>query len=252
MKRGIWITKHKLLSSVLIFGALTLTVPEVRLAFTIGSGIGLGKLQDRIEAIQSRAINNQVSDSDKTFLKSFYRVLAYGAGLTFVLPESARLMHHYLDSSGEQTSLAVELLTESPRVANQMGVIRSTLLKQCSVEQSHKSPRFDMGHLKPLDSHFALYFGTIAGKIATSAKGEFEIQWTAEMPWKWPTYKDIKATYGTFYAEIIPFPNAMSLLNLGPPMFLPNALGGELEKQGLAKSFQTITSWEETLNCTGF
>ena len=249
MKLRIWIKKHKLLSIALVFGALALTVPEVRLAFTIGSGIGLGQLQDRIETIQSRAINNQVSDGDKTFLESFYRVLAYGAGLTLVLPESARLMHHYLDSSGEQTSLAVELLTESPRVANQMGEIRSTLQKQCSVGQSQKSSRFDMGHLKPLDSHFALYFGTISGKITASANGEFEIRWTAEMPWKWPTYKDIKAKHGTFYAEIIPFPNAMSLLDLGPPMFLPNALGGELEKQGLAKSFQTITSWQETLNC---
>ena len=79
--------------------------------------------------------------------------------------------------------------------------------------------------------------------------------WDIRPPQKYPPinfeiYKDIKATYGTFYAEIIPFPNAISLLDLGPPMFLPNALGGELEKQGLAKSFQTITSWEETLNCT--
>ena len=54
MKLRIWIKKHKLLSIALLFGALALTVPEVRLAFTIGSGIGLGQLQDRIETIQSR------------------------------------------------------------------------------------------------------------------------------------------------------------------------------------------------------
>jgi hypothetical protein len=38
-------------------------------------------------------------------------------------------------------------------------------------------------------------------------------------------------------------------MGYGPPMFLPNALGGELEKQGLAKSFDIKTDLYEKIDC---
>ena len=105
-----------------------------------------------------------------------------------------------------------------------------------------------MGHGYPLDAHFALYFGTINGTI-TENKNATMIRWEVKMPWKWPTYADIKRSYGTYYKEIIPFPNALSLLGFGEPMYLPNGLGGELEIQGLAKPFDINTSWNEKINC---
>ena len=93
-------------------------------------------------------------------------------------------------------------------------------------------------------AHFAIYIGTIKGTIVEQ-DGVKNINWEVKMPWKWPTYADIKKTYGTYYKEIIPFPNALSFLGIGKPMWLPNGLGGELEKQGLAKTFNVDTSWHE-------
>ena len=228
--------------------AVILSVPHARLAFTIGTGIGLDSLQKQINGIQTRAIKNQITSRDKDFLVRFYRTLAYGAQLTFVLPESARLMHHYLDGSGAPTQIDKSLYTESARVIDRMETIKKHLTKNCKVGTSRTSSRFDMGHGYPLDAHFALYFGTIKGTI-TENKNATMIRWEVKMPWKWPTYADIKRSYGTYYKEIIPFPKALSLLGLGEPMYLPNGLGGELEIQGLAKPFEINTSWNEKLNC---
>ena len=243
------IKSRRFIFPLLVFlAAVFLLLPHARLAFTIGTGIGLSTLQKQIEEAQSRAINEQITPDDKEFLVRFYRTMAYGAQLTFILPESARLMHHYLDGSGATTSIDKSLYTESPRVIDRMNSIKKYLNSNCKVGATKTSARFDMGHGYPLDAHFSLYFGTIKGTIVKQNDGK-NIKWEVEMPWKWPTYADIKKTYGTYYKEIIPFPNALSLLGFGKPMWLPNGLGGELAKQGLAKAFDVNTSWQQKLNC---
>lgn len=233
---------------ILACALIVISSAHLRLAFTIGTGIGMQQLQLKINAIQSRAIKGQITAADKDFLTLFYRTMAYGAQMTFILPESARLMHHYLDGSGKQTSIDKSLYTRSPRVITRMKAIRKQVSSHCTVDKYFLSDRFDMGHATPYDAHFALYFGTIKGELLVK-EGKKVIQWTVDMPWKWPTYEDIKKTYGTYYKEIFPFPNALSLAGFGQQMWLPNALGGELEKQGLATSFQIKTSWIESFNC---
>jgi len=240
--------KRLLIFFILALCALIALLPQARLAFTIGTGIGLGDIQKQIEQTQSRAIKGQITQDDREFLVKLYRTMAYGAQLTFILPESARLMHHYLDGSGVATSIDKSLYTKSPRVIDKMRTIKSHLAADCKVGTRKTSARFDMGHGYPLDAHFALYFGTIQGTIIEK-NGDKYVKWEVDMPWKWPTYGDIKKTYGTFYKEIIPFPNALSLLGFGKPMWLPNGLGGELEKQGLAKAFDVNTSWTEHIKC---
>lgn len=240
--------KKLLIISILTLVSLIALVPHLRLAFTIGTGIGLNSLQKQIEGTQSRAIKGQITEDDKEFLVRFYQTMAYGAQLTFVLPESARLMHHYLDESGAATSIDKALYIESARVIAKMSTIKKNLRAICKIGESLTSERFDMGQGYPLDAHFSLYFGTIKGTIV-ERDGVKNINWEVKMPWKWPTYADIKKTYGTYYKEIIPFPNALSFLGIGKPMWLPNGLGGELEKQGLAKTFNVDTSWHEKFSC---
>ena len=58
-----------------------------------------------------------------------------------------------------------------------------------------------------------------------------------------------KKLTGPIKKRFFPFPNLLSFAGLGPKMWLPNALGGELEKQGLAKAFDIITTWQETIDC---
>ena len=219
---------------------LSLFHPQVRLAFSIGTGLGLSTIQKKINDIQTRAIRNKITEADREFLSSFYRTMAYGAGSLIILGESARLMHHYLDGTGEKTTIDRSLFTESPRVIKRMRSIRRNLKQICSEGAKEVSEKFDMGHIRPIDAVFALYLGTIEGQIQKGNRGKV-IRWTAKMPWKWPTYETIKNKYGSYYKEIYPIPNALALAGLGPKLWLPNALGGELEKQGLAKFFQTET-----------
>ena len=228
---------------------LSFLLPQVQLAFTIGTGLGILDLQKKINNIQTNAIEESLTKSDKKFLTQFYRTLAYGAEATILLGESARLMHHYLCGSGKQTSIDVSLFTKSFPVKKRMKSIRKNLKKMCVNGAREVSGRFDMGYNYPPDSAFALYFGTIEGKIQNDHHDK-KIQWTARMPWKWPTYETIKRKYGTYFAESFPIPNALSLVKMGPSLSLPNALGGELENQGLAKSFKTKTVWTEKLSCS--
>lgn len=239
--------KRTLLAS-LVLASLIIFVPHLRLAFTIGTGIGLNSLQKQIEATQSRAIKGKITEDDREFLVRFYRTMAYGAQATFVLPESARLMHHYLDGSGAATSIDKSLYIESTRVIAKMNAIRKHLRANCENGTSLTSKRFDMGHGYPLDAHYSLYFGTISGTVIQKG-GQKNIRWDVEMPWNWRTYADIKAIYGSYKREIFPFPNALSLLGLGEPMWLPNGLGGELALQNLAKAFDVNTTWSEKFTC---
>ena len=229
-------------------GAIVISSAHLRLAFTIGTGVGIGELQQKINNVQSRAIKGQITSSDKDFLRLLYRTMAYGAQMTFLLPESARLMHHYLDGSGKPTTINTSLYTQSPRVIKKMKTIRRQIASECKHDKTYTSERFDMGHGKPLDAHFALYFGTLTATLKEQYQNTV-IVWTADMPWKWPTNEDIKDTYGTYKKEIFPFPNMLSLIGLGPKMWLPNALGGELAKQGLAKPFEIKTVWKESFIC---
>ena len=103
-----------------------------------------------------------------------------------------------------------------------------------------------MGHGYPLDAHFALYFGTIQGTIIEK-NGDKNIKWKVDMPGN-GLPEDIKG-HMEHSIEIIPFPNALSLLGFGNPLWLPNGLGGELKKQGVAKSFDINTTWVEKFSC---
>ena len=234
--------RYVIIISLMIIFSL---VPHVRMAFSIGTGFGLPKIQEAINQIQSRAINKKINDEDKRFLSRLYPTLSVGAFFTFILPESSRLTWHYLYGEGSKTSINKKLFIESSRVIKRMDKLKSADKKICTVGFSQKSNEFDMGHIKPLDAHFALYFGT----ITLDRLNKDTIQWTVNLPWKFPTYESLYAKYGSYYKEQPHLPNALSFLGLEKPLVLPNGLGGELELQGLAKSFDTVTVWEEKYKC---
>ena len=249
----IFLKAYLIFSTVLL--CLILVFEPLRIAFTVGTGIGMPSLQEKIFLLKKKAISNQLTNEDKTYLRSFYRTLAVGASGLIILPESSRLMHRYLDGSGEQTSINPSLFIESIRVKKEMSKIRKALESDCKDGNSLTSKRFEMGHGKPWDAHLTLYFGTIMGTLK-----EGKINWEVNMPYKWPTFESLLATYGTYNKEEFPIPNMLSLisnylpssantLGLGRPLYLPNGLGGELEKQGLAKSFHTKTKWREEIIC---
>ena len=223
-----------------------LIIPTLNTAFSIGTGIGLDRIQTKIERVQSKFINNEaISSEEKDWLKHFYKTLAWGASMSVVLPESSRLMYHYLGNTGEDTSISSTLFINSPRVKDKMSEIRDKTISSCLLNKKYKSKRFEMGYGRPYDAVFALYFGTITFERVSKNK----VKWTVDMPWNWPDYQDIHDAYGTYYKEIFPLPNMLAVIGIGEPLWVPNAIGGELENLGLAKSFNTITTWEETFPC---
>ena len=62
-------------------------------------------------------------------------------------------------------------------------------------------------------------------------------------------YDDLKKEYGRYHAENISLPNALNILGYGPPLRIDNGLGGYLEFLGLGRSFDTITTWSESVKC---
>jgi len=150
----IFISACSLLSIIFVF-------EPVRIAFTVGTGIGMHSLQEKINSLKKKAISNELTNEDKTYLRSFYRTLAVRASGLIILPETSRLMHRYLDGSGEQTSINPSLFIESIRVKKEISKIRKALMSDCKNGNSLTSKRFEMGQGKPWDAHLTLYFGKI-------------------------------------------------------------------------------------------
>jgi hypothetical protein len=224
-------------------------IVSILVAFQIGTGFGLNSVQHKIDQLEAKAIMRQSFSNDESkWLAGLYRTLAYGAQAILVLPESARLMHHYLDGSGDAISIDTSLFKESPRVQRAMKGIKARLLAKCIDGTRVQSHRFDMGHSTPWDAVVALYFGTIEGKLVKTAN-QHEISWRVNMPWRWPRYEELKKKYGRYHAENFHLPNALSVLGYGRALMIDNGLGGHLETLGLAKSFETKTIWSERVKC---
>ena len=227
--------------------ASILVLPSMRLAASIGTGIGLEKIQTKIDTLHDLGKNNELSRKKLIFLKDLYRVLAIGARATMMLPASSQLMFHYLEGSGSALVINPNVFAKSDKVIQQKLLL---VEKLCSGSNIARSQLFDMGGTSPPDSAFALYFGTLSAQ-----KLEKKVAFSAEMPWKWPTYATIQSRYGSYDREIFPIPNLLSLAgkliqyDLAPSLYLPNALGGELERYGLAKSFNVSANWTEPLTC---
>ncbi len=240
--------KKIIVGTLLIAALIFVLSSNSRLAFSIGTGIGLEPIQKRIESIQSRAITGQIKEEDLLFLSNFYRTLAYGAQATLILPLSSKLMHHYLDGLGTAVDVSEKHFLESSPFIKHFKPIKEELVRVCEVGLKRESERFDMGDGKPWDSHFALYFGRFSG-IVIQEDSKFFIEWSVLMPWKWPDYQDIKKTHGTYFREIVPIPNLLSLAGVGEHLWLPNAFGGEIENYGIAKRFNVTATWSDPIDC---
>ena len=58
--------KKLLLVTFIVTARVIFAVPHARMAFTIGTGVGLSGLQNQINKVQSRAINNN-DTGDRNF-----------------------------------------------------------------------------------------------------------------------------------------------------------------------------------------
>jgi hypothetical protein len=137
------------------------------LALTLATGVGVGRLQSQVDALEEKAIRGAAFDeTEKRFLEDLYTCLYKGTRLTFVLRQSAALM--------------------------------------------------------------------------------IALEWHADMPWKWPSYPELKAQYGDDHALSFPLPNARSLWQgRQHSLKLDDGLGEYLVQIGLAKAFMVRSWWIE-------
>ena len=242
-----------LLVGLLVFVALVQVMFPGRctlIAATVGTGIGRGVLQQRIDALEDKAIRGEaLTDDDRAFLPDFYSTLATGAILTVVVRQTGFMMRHYLEGSGEPFELEPRIFNGNRKVLKQAKALRRRITPDvCEAGETLTSPRFYMPDKSQMDSVFGLYHGTLSVTPRAVPGGGCMLRWRAEVPWVWPSYASLKKKYGRAHAESFPLPNMMSLLGgQRYALYVDNGLGHHLEVVGLATSFVAFGEWEEPL-----
>jgi hypothetical protein len=215
------------------------------IAFAIATGVGGDVLQERIDALEAKAIRKApLTDVERIFLRDFYSTLATGGKLTLVAYQTGEMMHHYLSRSGVPLRLDPSIFTENAKVQAQAAKLRARA--SCDSAMTLSSPVFYMPDRSKLDSVFGLYHGQIHITPKHQSDGRCELHWRAEVPWVWPSYESLKRKYGNHHAESFPLPNLLSIIR-GPAyaLYVDNGLGHHLEEIGLAKSFVAYSEWVE-------
>ena len=111
---------------------------QTPMACSLGTGIGAHRLQERVDALEEKAITGQeFTAEDRRFLEDLYTCFAKGGRLTIVLRQSSQLMRHYLSKSGTDLRLA-------PRI-----FVATRALDDVAIAQSHlvarKQPEITFG-----------------------------------------------------------------------------------------------------------
>lgn len=243
-------------SSLLIIGAaiaILLHFPgqQGRLAFTLATGLGMPGLQSRVDTLEEKAIGGQsFTDADKQFLTDLYTCFAKGGRLTHVLRQSAQMMHHYLEASGNDLETHPRIFIGSRPVQEQMVQLRERIVfsieGQNSLLDQYQSRTFYMGDATFLESQAGLYFGRLTARPTIIDDQQLHIQWIVHMPWQWPTYESLHQEFDDHHAQCFPIPNARSLLQGSQHcLWIDDGLGEHLAQIGLAKPFLVRSTWEE-------
>jgi hypothetical protein len=223
------------------------------IALTLATGIGVSGLQERVDALEEKAINGEEFTEEETkFLRDLYTCFAKGGKLTIVLRQSGQLMDHYLGRSGEDLRIAPRIFINSGPVQEEMEAIEKDILSDRAkgrMKDSYSSDRFYMGDPAFFDALAGLHFGHIVACPTTTGEGELVVMWRAECPWQWPSYESLLEEHGSYHARNFSLPNAASLL-FGPEhsLGMDDGLGGHLVDLGMAKPFLAYSEWQEEID----
>jgi len=223
---------------------------QASIALTLASGIGIERLQARVDAVEEMAVRREgFPEEERVFVSDLYNCFAKGAGLIWTLRQSAELMRHYLDRSGEMLEVEPRVFLGSRPIKRTMAELRDRLMADIRagrpVRHAYESEEFYMGDPEFFESFVALYEGTITLHPTLLPDGSIELRWSASMPWEWPTYEEIVEKYGDPNGQAFPIPNARSLMFGGEhALKIDDGLGAYLVELGLAKPFLVRSGWE--------
>ena len=251
--------RKKKITALLLFLALLLVAlriyfpgRQMKMAFSIATGVGISEMQARVNELEEKAIARaDFTEEDKEFLRDLYTCMAKGGKLTLILLQTGQMMDHYLSCSGESLKTASRIFAWSPNVTDQMDKLRNRMLKdlQSGVEpkKRYASGVFYMPHWRSPDSIFGLYHGRVFLKILEKDVDEITLGWRAEVPWIWPSYESLFRKHNEYHAECFAIPNLRMLAGKKYALYIDNGLGEYLTQIGLAKSFLVFAEWEESL-----
>ena len=240
-------------SLAVCLGAFLICFPgrQSLLAFSLGTGIGVTRLQTQVDQVEEKAVKGkELSLAEKRFLLDLYNCFAKGGAL--VAPQSSKMMHRYLTRTGNPLAVRPDLFTRSAPVRTVMTQLREKIIEDLDggrgARDRYSSDTFYMGDPKYFDALVGLYYGRLQVVPRVGERDSLMLSWRAEVPWTWPTYAEIFQKYGDYHAQSFPLPNARSLIQ-GPKYCLrmDDGLGGHLSTVGLAKPFLVYSDWEETL-----
>ena len=240
---------------VIILSAFLVLFPGRRALFaaTLGTGLGLSRLQENIDALEEKAIHKKKFTRDeRQFLTELYDTMATGALIFPPLRQSGKLMAHYLNKSGEAFELESSIFTDNRKVQKRMARLRKQARNHEHFSQTRCTRPFHMPDPSVADSVFGLYWGTLCvtpERSGDSRSGNsMTLKWRASVPWKWPSYEALKKKYGKYHAESFPLPNIRSLMfGKKYALRIDNGLGEYLARLNLAEEFVAFAEWEERL-----
>ena len=238
----------RLLAAVVLFPGWRLPI-----AFRIGTGIGIEKLQTDINLVSRKAIAGQTpTDNEVRFLYDVYYALATGARLLPTMGPTGRLMAHYLDGSGEPLAIRPRVFLDSGRVQHMADVMRATIRNdhQNGVARArYCSKSFYMPDWRRPGSSFALYYGTLCVDVRRVERNSLELSWKAEVPWEWPSYAMLTKRHGRADSEIVAIPSLRAIVTGNPKarLHLGNGLGHYLSIVGSARAFNAYAEWTDTV-----
>lgn len=224
------------------------------IAFSIGTGVGIERLQRDIDAINRKAIDGQaLTEQEVRFLYDVYYALATGARMLPTMGSTGRLMAHYLDGSGEPLAIEPRVFLDSGRVQDMANVMKAAILKDHHngvARKTYCSEPFYMPDWSRPGSSFALYYGTLCVEAQPIELGSLDLSWKAEVPWEWPSYAVVAERHGRPDAEVVAIPSLRAIVTESPKarLHLGNGLGHYLSVVGPARAFDAYAQWRETVS----
>lgn len=252
-----WIGRGIRWMSVVALIGLLIYFPgeQLPMAITMATGSNVADLQAEVDRLEQKAVRGEsFTDDEVEFLRNLYTCMAKGGRLLPAFRQSSRMMHRYLECSGEPLEAESAIFINS----------RPVIAKMEQVQRAIANDKKRLGHFKPAyttgtfympdpgnaDSLAGLYYGKLIARPGIEADGTVRIHWRAEMPWKWPSYDYVRARFGHPQAKqrCYPIPNARSrLFGRRYCLYVDDGLGEHLVALGVAKPFLVYSEWEDEL-----
>ena len=194
---------------------------QKNLAFTLATGIGITDLQNKVDKLETKAIDKkEFSQEEISFLRDLFLTMSNGARYSLILEESGKLTEHYLGMSGRDYKLPSFLFYDNDKVKKKMEIVKKEFLSDLqnnTVKSRYETKEFFMPDKSVPDSVYALY-------------------------------DDLKEELGDHKAHGFTIPNLKSIFGkMENSLRVDDGLGEYLVTLGVAKPFLTYSEWKEVL-----